>query len=71
MAVEVYEQAPALTEVGAGLGLWPNAMAAFEQIGLADQVARLMRTTPWSVQLRQLDLVFALRTGRDDRQAPL
>jgi len=52
-------------------GLWPNAMAAFEQIGLADQVARLMRTTPRSVQLRQLDLVFALRTGRDDRQAPL
>ena len=30
----------------------------------------LMRTTPRSVQLRQLDLVLALRTGRDDRQAP-
>ena len=41
MAVEVYEQAPALEEVGAGVGLWPNAMAAFDQIGLADPVARL------------------------------
>ena len=41
MAVEVYEQTPALKEVGAGVGLWPNAMAAFEQIGLADQVAGL------------------------------
>jgi 2-polyprenyl-6-methoxyphenol hydroxylase-like FAD-dependent oxidoreductase len=41
LAVEVYEQAPELKEVGAGVGLWPNAMAAFAQIGLADQVARL------------------------------
>jgi 2-polyprenyl-6-methoxyphenol hydroxylase-like FAD-dependent oxidoreductase len=41
IAAEVYEQAPALKEVGAGVGLWPNAMAAFEQIGLSDQVARL------------------------------
>ena len=41
MTVEVYEQAPELKEVGAGVGLWPNAMAAFEQIGLADRVAKL------------------------------
>jgi 2-polyprenyl-6-methoxyphenol hydroxylase-like FAD-dependent oxidoreductase len=41
LAVEVYEQAPTLKEVGAGVGLWPNALAAFEQIGLAEQVARL------------------------------
>ena len=41
LAVEVYEQAPELKEVGAGVGLWPNAMAAFEQIGLADRVAKL------------------------------
>ena len=41
MAVEVYEQAPALEEVGAGVGLWPNAMAALELIGLSGPVARL------------------------------
>jgi len=41
MAVEVYEQAPALEEVGAGVGLWPNAIAALELIGLSGPVARL------------------------------
>ena len=41
LAAEVYEQAPALEEVGAGVGLWPNAMAAFESIGLSGKVAQL------------------------------
>lgn len=41
LAAEVYEQAPALEEVGAGVGLWPNAMTALEQIGLSGKVARL------------------------------
>jgi len=41
LAAEVYEQAPVLEEVGAGVGLWPNAMAAFTPIGLSGKVARL------------------------------
>ena len=41
LAAEVYEQAPVLEEVGAGVGLWPNAMAALESIGLSSKVARL------------------------------
>jgi 2-polyprenyl-6-methoxyphenol hydroxylase-like FAD-dependent oxidoreductase len=41
LAAEVYEQAPALEEAGAGVGLWQNAMAAFEPIGLAGKVAQL------------------------------
>ena len=41
LAAEVYEQAPALEEVGAGVGLWPNAMAALERIGLSGKVAQL------------------------------
>lgn len=28
LAAEVYEQAPVLKEVGAGVGLWPNALTA-------------------------------------------
>jgi 2-polyprenyl-6-methoxyphenol hydroxylase-like FAD-dependent oxidoreductase len=44
LAAEVYEQAPALEEVGAGVGLWPNAMAAFEPIGLSGKVAQLAVT---------------------------
>jgi 2-polyprenyl-6-methoxyphenol hydroxylase-like FAD-dependent oxidoreductase len=41
LAAEVYEQAPVLEEVGAGVGLWPNAMTALEPIGLSCKVARL------------------------------
>ena len=41
LAAEVYEQAPVLEEVGAGVGLWPNAMAALEPIGLSGKVAQL------------------------------
>ncbi|ONI81087.1 hypothetical protein ALI144C_21285 [Actinosynnema sp. ALI-1.44] len=36
--VEVYEQAPELGEVGAGLTLWPNALRALDHIGLGDRV---------------------------------
>ncbi|HET8600860.1 MAG TPA: FAD-dependent monooxygenase [Segeticoccus sp.] len=36
--VEVLEQAPAFTEVGAGLTLWPNAVRALEALGLGDAV---------------------------------
>jgi 2-polyprenyl-6-methoxyphenol hydroxylase-like FAD-dependent oxidoreductase len=41
LVAEVYEQAPVLEEVGAGVGLWPNAMTALEPIGLSGKVARL------------------------------
>jgi 2-polyprenyl-6-methoxyphenol hydroxylase-like FAD-dependent oxidoreductase len=41
LAAEVYEQAPALEEVGAGVGLWPNALTALAPIGLAGKVAQL------------------------------
>ncbi|ALG07180.1 FAD-dependent monooxygenase [Kibdelosporangium phytohabitans] len=36
--VEVHEQAPQLSEVGAGLTLWPNALRALDHIGLGDRV---------------------------------
>jgi 2-polyprenyl-6-methoxyphenol hydroxylase-like FAD-dependent oxidoreductase len=41
LAAEVFEQAPVLEEVGAGVGLWPNAMTALEPIGLSGKVAGL------------------------------
>ena len=44
LAAEVYEQAPVLEEVGAGVGLWPNAMTALEPLGLSGKVARLAVT---------------------------
>ena len=37
----VYEQAPELREVGAGIGLWANALHVFRELGLAPAVLRL------------------------------
>jgi len=36
--VEVVERAHALTEIGAALSLWPNAIAALDELGLAETV---------------------------------
>ncbi|GIJ44955.1 monooxygenase [Virgisporangium aliadipatigenens] len=36
--VRVYERAAALTEVGAGISLWPNAVRALDTLGLGDAV---------------------------------
>ncbi len=36
---EVYEQAPALEPMGAGLSLWPNALEALAALGCADSLA--------------------------------
>ena len=33
LAAEIYEQAPALEEIGAGVGLWANALRALEPSG--------------------------------------
>ena len=34
----VLEQAPAITEVGAGLSLWPNALHSLGVLGVGEQV---------------------------------
>lgn len=36
--VQVFEQAPELGEVGAGLTLWPNALRALDHIGLGERI---------------------------------
>jgi 2-polyprenyl-6-methoxyphenol hydroxylase-like FAD-dependent oxidoreductase len=41
LEAEIYEQAPALGEVGAGVGLWANAFRALESIGLAEEVLQI------------------------------
>jgi 2-polyprenyl-6-methoxyphenol hydroxylase-like FAD-dependent oxidoreductase len=35
---EVYEQAPALLDVGAAIAIWPNAMRVLERLGLGQRV---------------------------------
>jgi 2-polyprenyl-6-methoxyphenol hydroxylase-like FAD-dependent oxidoreductase len=37
---EVFEQAPELREVGAGVGLWSNAMGSLDQLGVGVEVRR-------------------------------
>src|SRR5262245_57510345 len=47
---EVYEQAPALVDVGAAIAIWPNAMAVLARLRLADQIlnlAGLMKEIRW------------------------
>jgi 2-polyprenyl-6-methoxyphenol hydroxylase-like FAD-dependent oxidoreductase len=41
--VEVLEQAPELTPVGAGITLWPNALRALDHIGLGEEVRAVGR----------------------------
>ena len=49
--VEVFEQAPALTDVGAGIQIGPNGVAVLEALGLRDGAERLA-ATPQGVELR-------------------
>ena len=47
---QVFEQAPALHDVGAAIAIWPNAMRVLERLGLTDQIlekAGVMNTICW------------------------
>ena len=44
--VEVYERAPELKEVGAGLSLWPNAIKVLRQLGLGEALAAISMVAP-------------------------
>src|SRR5947209_5178197 len=56
--VSVYEQAPALTEVGAGLALQPNGIRVLRHLGFAEDVAR--RGGKWvDPQFRNADGLYA------------
>lgn len=39
--VELYEQSPQITEIGAGVSLSPNAIKAFRALGLDEQIAAI------------------------------
>jgi len=78
----VYERAPRLEEVGAGMMLWPNATRILKSLGLLDDVARrsatnthfLVRTSSgkvlMNIALGEFD-VPALCTRRSDLLASL
>src|ERR1700752_1570524 len=63
IGVEVYEQAPALTEIGAGLQIGANASRVLARLGLGEQLDRL------GVAIRALDM-RDLRTDRPIHSMP-
>ncbi|HEY6806574.1 MAG TPA: FAD-dependent monooxygenase [Pyrinomonadaceae bacterium] len=70
---EVYEQAPALLDVGAAIALWPNAMRVFEQLDLTNNIleyAGVMREIQWLDQNgRPLNKV-TLAESSENKSAP-
>jgi 2-polyprenyl-6-methoxyphenol hydroxylase-like FAD-dependent oxidoreductase len=68
IGADVYEQAPELGEVGAGMGLWPNAMRAFATLGLAEAVLSLAGG-PIGLGLRRPDGRWQMRRSADEVQA--
>lgn len=54
---EVFEQAPALFDVGAAIAIWPNAMRVLERVQLADKIlarAGVMKEIRWLDQYGHL-----------------
>lgn len=67
---EVHERAPALAEIGAGLGVWPNALAVFDLLGIGDKVRSL--SGAWEVAgLRRADGRYLQRYGPAEMAARL
>ena len=63
--VRVLERAPELTEVGAGLSLWPNALRALDALGLGDAV-RAAGVTQATGGLRRPDGRWLARADTSD-----
>jgi 2-polyprenyl-6-methoxyphenol hydroxylase-like FAD-dependent oxidoreductase len=73
-APDVYEQAPALHDVGAAIAVWPNAMRILEGLGVADKVinkAGVIDQIRWlDREGRFLNHVSILRKGADKTSSP-
>jgi 2-polyprenyl-6-methoxyphenol hydroxylase-like FAD-dependent oxidoreductase len=67
---EVYERAAELTDVGAGIGLWPNALKALYQLGLRPAIEALSFVSADGA-LRTADGAVLSRTAARDMVARL
>ena len=67
--VAVYERAPALAEVGAGISLWPNATRALGRLGALDALRAAARPIR-SLVLRDASGRVLLRAPMDRHEAP-
>ena len=75
---EVYEQAPALLDVGAAIAIWPNAMRVLERLGLGTMIrehAGEMGEIRWLDQrgnlLNRVSIANAVALHRADLQSTL
>ncbi|MFE4501537.1 FAD-dependent oxidoreductase [Rhodococcus sp. NPDC056743] len=62
--VTVFEKAPVLTEVGAGITLWPNALAALDHLGVGDDI-RSRAAPGWVGGIRNRQGRWLLRTDAE------
>jgi salicylate hydroxylase len=53
--VQVYERAPELLEVGAGLQMGPNAVRIIQSMGLSEELARVASEPPYMASVRWQD----------------
>jgi 2-polyprenyl-6-methoxyphenol hydroxylase-like FAD-dependent oxidoreductase len=51
--VEIYEQAPELSEIGAGIQLSANAMHVLNDLGLGEALAKPEETQEWHAGMAQ------------------
>lgn len=63
-SVTVFEQAPVLTEVGAGITLWPNALAALDHLGVGDEI-RSRAAPGWVGGIRNRQGRWLMRTSEE------
>ena len=75
---EVYEQAPALLDVGAAIAIWPNALRVLDRLGLAERIlshAGEMDEIRWLDHrgnlLNQLSIPRSVALHRADLQSTL
>ena len=70
---EVYEQAPALLDVGAAIAIWPNAMRVLVRLGLAGKIlekAGVMEEIRWLDQKGWLINRVSISETSEDRKVP-
>ena len=70
---EVFEQAPALLDVGAAIAIWPNAMRVLESLGLSQRVlekAGVMKEVCWLDQNGRLINRVSIAESGDSITAP-
>src|SRR5215204_4826902 len=70
---EVFEQAPALLDVGAAIAIWPTAMRILEKLHLAEKIlekAGVLEEVRWVDQNGRLINRVSISETAEDRASP-